>query len=224
MKTLQFTLLGLVLAFISLNSQTTANIPKNIIVFISDGCSYNHIAATKYYHGKDSNSYEKFAVHYPMSTYSSSTNKMWEDTIDGYNSGYNSFLAWTDWKWMQREGYGGSAATGSGAAATTMATGVKSMKYAIGVDIDSNLLETITERAITLGKSAGVVSSVQISHATPAGFSAHNNSRKENAAIAKNQTIDSKLSVLMGCGHPYFDKNGDSISDSQQFNLHCSCI
>ena len=41
---------------------------KNVIVMISDGCGYNHIAATDYYTGKKQ-AYEKFPVRLGMSTY-----------------------------------------------------------------------------------------------------------------------------------------------------------
>lgn len=183
--------------------------PKNIIVFISDGWGYNHIAATNYYNGVETATYENFENNWPMSTYSSSVKKIWEDTITGYTTGYNSFKCWTDWKWMKRNNDGGMCATGSAPAATAMASGKKSTKYAIGMDCDSNRIELITERAIELGKRAGVVSSVQFAHATPAGFSAHNCSRKAYAEIARNQIIDSKLSVIMGCGNPDYNDNAE---------------
>ncbi len=191
----------------------TQNVPKNIVVFISDGWSYNHINATKYFRGVDSNTYEQFNVYHPMSTYCSMVVKPWEDTITGYTNSYNSYKAWTDWKWMKRESDGGVGATGSAPAATTMASGMKSSKYAVGVDKDSALLELISERAVELGKAAGVVSSVQFAHATPAGFSAHSPSRKAYADIARNQIIDSKFTVIMGCGNPEYDADGNLVAE-----------
>ena len=188
--------------------------PKNILVFISDGWGYNHIAATNYWNGVDSTSFQKFPTYYPMSTYSSTLKKVWEDTITGYTTGYNSYKAWTDWEWMKRDTDGGQGATGSAPAATTMASGYKSATYAIGVDVDSNYVKLITERAIELGKKAGIVSSVQFSHATPAGFSAHNGSRKAYDEIARSQFLDSKLSVIMGCGNPEYDDNAQGITPS----------
>jgi len=58
--------------------------------------------------------------------------------------------------------------TDSAASGTAFASGVKTYDAAINVDMNSIPLLTITQRAESLGKSAGVVSTVQISHATPA--------------------------------------------------------
>jgi len=58
------------------------------------------------------------------------------------------------------------------------------------------------------GKATGVVTSVQISHATPAGFVAHNKSRGNYAEIAREMFLRSGVDVIMGAGHPWFDDNG----------------
>ena len=60
------------------------------------------------------------------------------------------------------------------------------------------------------GKSAGVVSSVPFSHATPAAFAAHNKNRNNYTEIAE-EMVGSDLSVVMGAGHPEFDDNAQKV-------------
>ena len=64
----------------------------------------------------------------------------------------------------------------------------------------------------------GVVSSVQWSHATPAAFVAHNESRSNYAAIAREMILESPTDVIMGCGHPWFDANGQSKTKPNKFD------
>lgn len=194
--------------------QAQSKTPKNIIVLIGDGLGYNHISATNYFNGVDSTNYQKFPVYFPMSTYPAMTGEVWENTNEGkYNTGYNSYKAWSDWNFI-KGGY-----TGSAPAATSLASGKKSSKYAIGVAPDGSEIELITERAVKLGKSAGVVSSVEFSHATPASFSVHNISRNNYSQIANSAILDSKLSVIMGCGHPKYDVNAQYKASSAQWDF-----
>ncbi len=207
----QLMILSSVLMFVGNPLASSQEVPKNIIVLISDGWGYNQIAATNYYHAADSQLFEKFPVSMTMSTYPATTNKPQEWGVGDFAVGYNSRERWTNPDYINH-GY-----TGSAPAATTMASGVKSAKYAIGVDIDGNDLELITERAIEHGKAAGVVTSVQFSHATPASFSVHNISRNNYAQIANSFYLDTKLSVVMGCGNPYYDDNATMIADPANY-------
>jgi alkaline phosphatase len=56
------------------------------------------------------------------------------------------------------------------------------------------------------GKSVGCVTTVPITHATPASFSICNESRRNQAEIAR-QYIDIKFDVMLGGGLEFFDKN-----------------
>jgi alkaline phosphatase len=58
---------------------------------------------------------------------------------------------------------------------------------------------------------------VEFSHATPAGFVAHNVSRHNYAAIAMEMIYDSALEVIMGAGAPDYDNNGDPGTSSTQY-------
>lgn len=68
---------------------------------------------------------------------------------------------------------------------------------------DRQPVELITERAAALGKATGVVTSAPFSHATPAGFAAHDVERANFKAITSD-CLASDLDVVMGAGHPLF--------------------
>lgn len=163
---------------------------KNVIVMISDGCGYNQIKATDYYqYGKTGKQvYEQFPVQVGMSTYSVGS--------------YDPALAWESFDYVK------NGPTDSAAAATAMSTGKKTYDAAIGVDFDGNDLKHLSERFEALGRSTGVVTTVQISHATPAGFVAHNASRNDYAGIANEMIKSSKTDVIMGAGNPWYNDNG----------------
>lgn len=167
---------------------------KHIIVMISDGWGYNQIAATNYWNGADQE-YEHFPVALGFSTYSI-------DTIEKNGSGYDTEQAWSDFDYVKRK------PTDSAAAATAMSTGVKTMNGHLGVDKDKKKVQNIIERAEEIGWSTGVVSSVMFSHATPAGYVAHNKSRNNYEEIALEMIEQSACEVIMGPGHPLYDDNG----------------
>lgn len=174
---------------------------KNIIIMISDGCGYNQISATSMYQYGITGVqvYERFPIKYAISTYSAGDFN--EDGTWKYRGNYDPKLAWS-WFDYVKSGYTDSAAAG-----TAMSTGVKTYDSGIGVDPDKKPLEHISLKAKRLGKSIGVVTSVQFSHATPATFIAHNVSRNNYEEIAREMILDSKADVIMGCGHPLFDNN-----------------
>lgn len=68
--------------------------------------------------------------------------------------------------------------TGSAAAGTALACGVKTNINYIGVDPDFQTVKTMAEMAKEKGMKVGIVSSVSIDHATPACFYAHQPTRK----------------------------------------------
>ena len=101
-----------------------------------------------------------------------------------------------------------NVATDSGSAATSMACGIKTYLTAIGIDNFNRPCKNIIEKFQEKGKKTGVVTSVQFSHATPAGFAAHNVSRKNYGAIAEEMIRVVQPEVIMGAGHPAFDEYG----------------
>ncbi|HOS43340.1 MAG TPA: alkaline phosphatase, partial [Armatimonadota bacterium] len=101
------------------------------------------------------------------------------------------------------------------AAATALACGVKTYNAAIGMQgttpEQAVRAENILEVAEKAGKSTGVVTSVEFSHATPAGFVAHNARRDAYQAIAEEMVNASAADVIMGCGHPHYDNDGRQL-------------
>lgn len=93
--------------------------------------------------------------------------------------------------------------TDSAASATAMATGFKTDNGHISVNPDEAILETILEIAETRGMTTGLVTTVQISHATPAAFAAHVPDRNMYTEIAL-QMIESGVDVLLGGGEDEF--------------------
>jgi alkaline phosphatase len=174
---------------------------KNVIVMISDGCGYSHVQAVDYYLGAKS-VFEGFPVRLGVSTYPYEVPR---DVL-----GYDPALMW------QSFDYGMDAVvTDSAAAATALASGVKTLKGAVGVDPSGAPVHTVTERAEALGKATGVVTTVPWSHATPAAFVAHTADRNDYAEIARQMIMDSAVDVVMGAGNPDFDNDGHpSVNDA----------
>ena len=75
--------------------------------------------------------------------------------------------------------------TDSAAAGTAMATGKKTNNGMISVTPDGKEVKTILEAAKEVGKATGLVATSTITHATPAVFAAHVESRGSEAEIAK---------------------------------------
>ncbi len=177
---------------------------KNIIIMISDGMGYNHSEAASLYASghKDSQVYSGFPVRLAMSTHA----------ITG---GYDGELIWNRFPEALK------GATDSAAAATAMASGQKTSRGTIGMvpEKDGTLrsVENLVERAEKLGKASGLVTSVPFAHATPAAFVVHNPKRKNFLEISTNMLHDSALEVLIGCGHPFYDRNGQQLNAARTF-------
>lgn len=71
------------------------------------------------------------------------------------------------------------AVTDSASSATSMTTGIKTFNAAINVDVDAKQHDTIAHQLQREGYAVGVVTSVPISHATPAAAYGHNVSRDD---------------------------------------------
>ncbi len=102
--------------------------------------------------------------------------------------------------------------TDSAAAATAIATGVKTYCGAISFNDNREQLKTLCEYAKLADKSVGIVSTTRVTHATPAAFISHNESRNNEIEIANEESI-SGVDFLAGGGYRYFiDKKSNSNS------------
>jgi len=93
--------------------------------------------------------------------------------------------------------------TDSAAAGTAMATGIKTRNRVVGKDSRLRNLESILEIAKAKGKSTGLVTTTQVTHATPASFAAHVDDRKKMLEIAS-QLSKAQVNVLLGGGEDFF--------------------
>lgn len=92
--------------------------------------------------------------------------------------------------------------TDSAASATAMATGTKVKNGVISKKIpgDGSDLQTLFEVAASKGWSTGLVTTADVTDATPAAFAAHARNRDERAEIAKQYLTQSKPAVIFGAG------------------------
>ncbi|MBN2161460.1 MAG: alkaline phosphatase [Pontiellaceae bacterium] len=100
--------------------------------------------------------------------------------------------------------------TDSAAAATAFACGIKTTPGAIGRNTELNAsFHSIAELAQTQGRAIGIVSSVSLSHATPAGYYANVNSRNNYCEIGY-QASQSGFEFFGGGLFPQMDSDNNS--------------
>jgi alkaline phosphatase len=210
----------------------TARAAKNVILMIADGSGHNTWLATSMYQARvgeqvyDQAGWQRLAC----STYPLSRALKPEGNVkQAPNLIYDPLKAW-DVSALASEKKGRFAGyayltttpTDSAAAATAMATGRKTFNSAINWTNCNRPLGglSIAEIAKARGKSAGVVTTVQWSDATPAALGgAHNVTRKNHAAIANEMLDGSWLDVIMGGGNPDFDNNGRAMATNAKRNF-----
>lgn len=204
---------------------------KNVILLISDGAGINTWKAASYFrHGAlgkevyDQFDVKLFASTHPLNTSTKPTHssknsvkfdpkELWNKDKSSYQhkgnlNNYTSYFGGYE--------YAQTNFTDSAAAATALASGHKTYNNAINWSNDDTRLKNIGEYVVESGRALGVISSVQWSHATPAGFLSHNVNRNNYAEIAKEAVTSGTASVIMGTGHPYFDKNGKAVQPKDE--------
>lgn len=98
--------------------------------------------------------------------------------------------------------------TDSASGATAFSAGKRTYNGAIGVDDDTVAIETILEKVSKTGLSTGVISTSSVTHATPASFYAHVDSRGKQEEIAS-FAPESGVNFLAGGGIKWFNKRKD---------------
>lgn len=118
--------------------------------------------------------------------------------------------------------------TDSAASATAYATGVKTVNGAVGIDPEGNTVPTVLEQARSAGKATGLISTGEITDATPAAFASHVEDRDNQTEIARQYIEESRPDVLLGGGENYwypegnpgaYPDNPEEQSQSDQGNL-----
>jgi alkaline phosphatase len=125
----------------------------------------------------------------------------------------------SDWNATMTTRNADNAITDSAAAATAMATGVKTTNGRVAEDPSATPLETILEYAQTQNKSTGVVSTCRIVDATPASFMVHTDSRYNYAEMAQQIVEEAGVDVLLGGGLDYFDSGQLSTMVSNGYSV-----
>jgi alkaline phosphatase len=187
---------------------------KYVFVFIGDGMGANQLEAANLYTTQ-------------IPTYQS-WSQSWMATYP-YGGSYDPLQAWQNHNYVSLE------PTDSAAAATALFSGMKTTNGKVNVSPDSSMrYQIITESARSRGYAIGAVTTVPISHATPAGWFAHNSSRSNGFAIANegiwgnpNTTGTPSLpfydggygvtfppvDVMIGGGHPSWFSNNNNYVD-----------
>ena len=98
--------------------------------------------------------------------------------------------------------------TDSAAAGTALSSGTKTNNGMIGVDPQGNKVKTILEIAEENGLATGLVSTSAVTHATPASFIAHQQSRGSYEEIAED-FLRTDIDVFIGGGYDHFAKRAD---------------
>lgn len=107
--------------------------------------------------------------------------------------------------------------TDSAAAATALATGVKTFNGAIGVNAQHMPVISMLDKAKQLGYLTGIAVTCQVNHATPAAFLAHADSRQSYEKIA-DQYVDlringkPKVDLILGGGQEYFVRKDRNLA------------
>ena len=118
---------------------------------------------------------------------------------------------------------GGGIATDSAAAATALATGVKTKRNYAGVGPDGKPRKTLLEIAKDEGKSTAIISDNDVTNATLAGFAAHHKDRDNKKVIANQYLSGTRPDLILGGGEEVWYPQGhpgkvpDMIEDDASF-------
>ena len=211
---------------------------RNVILMISDGIGFNGWLASDYFqHGEaGTQRYQRrLASGQPVAVYGMShwgltfVNKegkpvahdgsaMPPGAVGAIPQLYDPATRWDSFEGAFRWDFDPvniayTSYTDSAQSITAMVTGEKTTNGRLNMSWNAaQRLTTIAESADAAGYSTGAISSVQVSHATPAGVWSHSPTRHAYRAIF-DEMAASGLDVIMGAGHPWFDDDGKRRSE-----------
>ena len=96
-----------------------------------------------------------------------------------------------------------AAVTDSASSATAYSTGFKTNNGVLGLDKDLNVLENLTETIDKFGFVSSLISTSEVTHATPAAFASHVDLRWKTDIISS-QMMNSKVATILGGGRYFF--------------------
>jgi len=192
-------------AIVGFSSLAQAQEAKNVILMISDGAGFNTFRLTDKYYNETPVYEGADFVKFGMQTYSASRPVAY-DSAQMFN-GTSATFAMSNY-------------TDSASAATAMYTGVKNYDGEVNWTTDDKPLTTYFEQAANLkNRSIGAVSSVEVSHATPAAVYGHNSSRNNYAAIGTEGVYGSNpLNGTGGSGSNNPSAGTNGLYDSLNYN------
>ncbi len=204
---------------------------KHLILFVNDGMQMAcEVAASRYLYGQDKAlswhalPYQGYCATWDVTTYNNYAKKLGVEPYDpakfdpqvGYDPSLGGAVPYPDGKpaddryFLQQ---GKPFATDSASSATALSTGHKTDDGRLAwppAGQPAGKLTTIAEELSNKQKKAiGVVTTVPFNHATPAAFVAHNENRRNYAAIAHEILSQTKPEVVIGGGHPNWDKRSE---------------
>lgn len=165
-------------------------VPRNIILMIGDGCGFSHLQAGALWRDGADRFPElaQLPVQLAVATFAE-------------GGRYDAEAYWA-------QGPAGQPATDSAAAITALTTGRRTRNGRLAVTGEGEPLRTIVAAMERGGRATGLVTSVQLAHATPAGCAVNGEDRGRYLEISRDLLTRSPLDVLMGAGHPLFDRQG----------------
>lgn len=151
---------------------------KNVIYLIADGMSDGILTAAKYYNDIQDGTLGNDKL-----------------AMDDIRSGFVK-TAWAN-----------GPITDSAPAGTALSSGYKANPGVVGLNIEGQPKATILEAAELNGLATGIIATSEITHATPAAFSSHVESRQDYNSIMKQQ-VYKDMEVVLGGGSVFFEATG----------------
>ena len=108
--------------------------------------------------------------------------------------------------------------TDSASSATAFSTGKKTNNGALGLDQDNQVLENFTEIIDKYGYVSSLISTSEITHATPAAYASHVDLRWKTDEISL-QMMDSDVMTILGGGRHFFMPEEIGGKRSDEVNL-----
>ena len=208
------------LALVSFGAPAQPEAPRNVIVFIADGCGSNTHRAYELWRGEPALYRSGEWAELSVATYAlrpgGRASRGSEPLAQDGRLVYDPTLAWNDsptdggaggypfffegYRWLR------ATAPDSANTATAILSGVSTYVGSINMDGALEPITTAAEIASGRGKSVGVVSSVLFTHATPAcAAGAHVPQREMYGEIASQILSSGVCDVIAGAGHPEYD-------------------